>query len=64
MKFFNIKDMARSWSVQALALLGTGAVADHFTGFFTSLFPQHQSLIVAGISFFTLLLRTIKQERK
>lgn len=65
MKFFKLSDYARSWSVQALALLTTGAVVDHFTGIVTAIVPEdYKGIVVAVIGAVTMVLRAIKQENK
>lgn len=65
MKFFKLSDYVRSWSVQALALLTTGAVIDHFTDFVSVIVPEpYKGVVVATIGAITMVLRAIKQGGK
>lgn len=63
MKFFKFTDYIRSWSVWWLSALGAFATAD-YSGLVEALVPDHyKPLVYAGMSFFGLLARAIKQGR-
>ncbi len=62
MKFFALKDFARSWSVWVLTFLGAFSTAD-FSGVVDAVVPEHwKPVVYAGASFLGLLVRSIKQK--
>ena len=62
MKFFNLKDLAKSWSVQVLTATTALATIDFSTTWLDSLIPeQHKPLAYAILGAIGLIARAIKQ---
>ena len=61
MKFFNIKDLAKSWSVWAASAVAITPVIDMNTGIFHFIPEEYKPLAVTALGLITLVLRAIKQ---
>lgn len=62
MKLFNLKDLAKSWSVQVLTATTALATIDFSTTWLDSLIPeQHKPLVYAILGAIGLIARAIKQ---
>lgn len=62
MKLFNLKDLAKSWSVQVLTVTTALATIDFSTTWLDSLIPeQHKPLVYAILGAIGLIARAIKQ---
>lgn len=63
MKFFNIKDLAKSWSVWAASAVTITPVLDMSTGVFNFIPDQYKPLAVTTLGLITLVARAIKQTK-
>lgn len=62
MKFFNLKDLAKSWSVQVLTATTALATIDFSTTWLDGILPeQHKPLVYAILGAIGLIARAIKQ---
>lgn len=61
MKFFNIKDLAKSWSVWAASAVAITPVVDMTTGVFHFIPEEYKPLAVTALGLVTLIARAIKQ---
>lgn len=62
MKLFNLKDLAKSWSVQVLTATTALATIDFSTTWLDGILPeQHKPLVYAILGAIGLIARAIKQ---
>ncbi len=61
MNFFNLKDLAKSWSVWAASAVAVTPVIDMSTGLFAFIPDQYKPLAVSALGLLTIVLRSIKQ---
>lgn len=63
MKFFNFKDLLKSWSVWGLSLITVTPVLNDQTGIISHLIPDaYQPMAVSVLGAITLIARAIKQK--
>lgn len=61
MKFFNVKDLAKSWSIWSASAVAITPVVDMSTGLFSFIPEQYKPLAVTALGLLTIVLRAIKQ---
>lgn len=62
MRLFNLKDLAKSWSVQVLTATTALATIDFSTTWIDNIIPeQHKPLVYAVLGAIGLIVRAIKQ---
>lgn len=61
MKFFNIKDLAKSWSIWSASAVAIVPMVDMSTGLFSFIPEQYKPLAVTALGLLTIVLRAIKQ---
>ena len=62
MKFFNLKDYLKSWSVWGLGAITVTPILNDTTGIINAVIPeQYQPVTLSILGAITLVLRAIKQ---
>lgn len=61
MRFFNFKDLLKSWSVWAASAVTITPLVDMSTGVFNFIPEQYKPLAVTALGLITLITRAVKQ---